>query len=84
MKYSNYQKRHGTYRLYRRNAEGELVFVKDVPYAYFDKNARLFDTAAARAEELALRNAEDIERGAEDCEAFENLADAACEEGAWS
>jgi len=80
MKYREQQKKHGTYRSYKKDASGELVFVQEVEYTYFDKNVSL-DNREDLSEELAWRDANDLERRAADAEAFENLVDAAGEEG---
>jgi len=54
--------------------------VREVEYTYYDKNIRLYNEADL-AMELAMRDGCDLERRAADADDFENLVDAACEEG---
>jgi len=71
--------KHGTYRHYRRRADGTLLYLGEVAYAY-PSESPCARTDAERAEELAWRDEAELERRAADAEAFENLADAACEQ----
>jgi len=78
MKIRSKPMKHGTYRHFRRQADGSLVFVGDVDYAY-PAESLPEHSDADRAEELARRDADEAEVLGQLREQFENWVDAACE-----
>jgi len=71
----------GQYTQYRIQKDGSLKRIKTVKYTYQASAVSGCFLDADRAEELKMRDEQDIERQAQDCADFEELADNACEWG---